>query len=267
MFYVHFYRLMYKNYFNTTEEPRHDTASAFSAGLVLATALKKAMATCSLAHGSVSTHQLLYNSSSLSCLDGYEQNGYERILETLSKIEIETFDGPIKFNWRGRNLKKSRMTVQIRKRAGTAETLMPLIPEVVLPLEYATANMKIPASNPYRQNCSAGYYMSEDEFDPCIKCPPGMISRTINAHHCDSCTLTEWMDQPGAKKCNQCPPNTRVSERGATKLTDCLCQESYFHPLSEPGQECFPCVSGYAFHTTLGQWSVMKNLERSWYMP
>lgn len=239
-------RVMYKTFYKTTEEPTHNTASAFSAGSVLAAAIQKAMAPCNFTQGSLSSHELLHNSSGLSCIDGQEQTGYERIEEALKKVDIETFEGPVKFNWRGRNSKKAPMIVQIRKKTKPKAHLKPYSAHVVLPLKYATASVKIPASNPYRKNCTAGHYMSKDEFDPCIKCPRGMVSRTVNAHHCDSCTLTEWMDKLGAQRCNQCPPNTRVSERGATKLTDCLCQENYYHPLGKPGQECFPCISGYA---------------------
>lgn len=208
-------------------------------------AIKTAFAPCNLTLGvDAIASTILGSSAALSCDDTLEKSGYERIASALDNLDIVTPVGEVSFDRKQRNRKTSYITTQVRKQTSMLQEETFSI-DVVLPIQYATAQMKIPATNPYLVTCKPGQYATSDEFDRCRDCPPGEVSARIDANHCDRCSFTEWMSDPGQQVCNQCPSGTRVLERGATNLTDCLCIPNYYQPESKPGVQCFPCMKGY----------------------
>ncbi|GMH36248.1 hypothetical protein BSKO_04116 [Bryopsis sp. KO-2023] len=245
------FRVQYKAFFNTTEEPTYDSVAAVSSGLILVTAIRDVAMRCNFtqtpALASTTSHfHLLHNETALSCSDGKAIPGYERIRRALEDVDVMTVSGHIKFDRRRKNVGAVPVTTQVRKLwpPPASNETRPFRLDVVLPLEYASAAIKMPASNPYIKDCFAGYYVGPDEFDPCIPCPPGKVSRKMNRAHCDSCNLVEWVDEPGQKECKACPEGTHVLDRGAVSIEECVCRENFYHPEGEAGQPCLPCPKG-----------------------
>lgn len=205
--------------------------------------IKSAFSSCNFtSEDTAESAGFLDDPAALSCDDGLEKSGYERIQAALTDMDIVTPIGNVVFDRKLKNRKSNYITTQVRQRSTELEDGFSV--DVVLPIQYATAQMKIPASNPYLETCQPGQYVTSDEFARCADCRPGEVSTRLDADHCDRCSFTEYMSETGQQVCNQCPKGTKVLERAATNLTDCICMENYYQPDSKPGMECFPCMEG-----------------------
>ena len=223
--------------------PAYTSAGASAVGLTLVEAMKNAFMFCDILATEGNVEKLLYDADAVICTDEKKTRGYDRILEALADLDMDTFYGGVKFNFYRRNVGMDPVTTQVFKRTSQAGKEYGEI-EAVLPLGYATELMNYPAENHYKEVCGPGYYVGSDSFAPCVLCEPGEISDQNNAKHCDSCPVGYWTNKPGQHQCEACPEGTHTEIRGATRVTDCICREGYFNAARERGVPCMPCPEG-----------------------
>lgn len=72
-------------------------------------------------------------------------------------------------------------------------------------------------------------------------CEPGFFNPVSGQDQCDRCDIFNFGPGQGLAACTACPTNTKTDYRAATLLSECMCQENYFHPSGLTGEECVAC--------------------------
>ena len=223
--------------------PDQDAAGASAVGLTLTKAITTAFKNCDITQTKGDVDALLYDVESIACDDGLDMTGYDRILRTLARLDIETFYGRVQFNSFRRNVALDPVTTQVFVRQTKNGEERRKI-EAVLPVGYATKLLKFPANNRYPDACVAGQHRGARPFDPCEPCASGTFSDKANAKHCENCPIGYWLKTPGQSACDRCPLGTTTNFIGATRLTDCICRVGFFNRAGLNGVECEPCPDG-----------------------
>ncbi|GMH34270.1 hypothetical protein BSKO_02104 [Bryopsis sp. KO-2023] len=214
-------------------------AGASAVGYVTYFGIKYAFWNCDISKTGGVVDQLLFNSSALECDDQNEDwTGYERVRQTIKGMNTDTFFGKIKFNAYQRNDGIDPPTTQVLPAKGSRRI------DAVLPIGAANAQLVMPGRNAFKPTCAKGFFVGEDEFDPCDPCIPGEISDEENASHCNKCPLGSWVGESGQSVCKICPAGTITRGKGEKQLAGCVCKEGYFNPRGAAGEECQPCPDG-----------------------
>ena len=236
--YVELYKRKYSG-----ASPDQDAAGASAVGLTLTKAITTAFTNCDITQTKGDVDALLYDTGSIACDDGLEMTGYDRILRTLARLDIETFYGKVQFNPLRRNVALDPVTTQVFvRKTGDGEERRKI--EAVLPVGYATKLIHYPAHNRYPDTCEAGQHRGKGAFDPCEPCASGTFSEKRNAKHCENCPIGHWLKSPGQSVCNKCPSGTTTNSTGATRKTDCICRVGFFNRAALKGVDCEPCPEG-----------------------
>mmetsp|Transcript_25652 Transcript_25652/g.64474 ORF Transcript_25652/g.64474 Transcript_25652/m.64474 type:complete len:678 (+) Transcript_25652:48-2081(+) len=93
--------------------------------------------------------------------------------------------------------------------------------------------------------CGRGEYIKQGDCIPCHHgefLPVGTIAPTS----CSLCPMTGYQPNRGATDCLECPTNTRAGRVGSTDVNECVCKETFYHPLgvNGTGRPCLPCPIG-----------------------
>eukprot|EP00803_Ostreobium_quekettii_P003820 evm.model.scf_1223.3 EVM.evm.TU.scf_1223.3 scf_1223:28111-38337(+) len=226
--------------------PTYVSAGASAVGLTLKEAIHDALTKCDIGFSSGNVDELLFGPP-LNCSDDSRQlNGYERVRLELEALDMFTFYGQVKFNEHRRNAAKDPVTTQAlgpdKKCAAIGEESY-LGLEAVLPVDTATRELKMPACNPFRKTCPPGTKVPIDSFQDCELCSVGTFSENTNSDRCNICAGGQYNDKTGQMECKECPLHT-TSQRNSTKLSDCGCEEGFFHPSAKSGEQCEVCPLG-----------------------
>ncbi|GMH36070.1 hypothetical protein BSKO_03938 [Bryopsis sp. KO-2023] len=190
---------------------------------VLMLAIKDAFMDCDISGANGDTDRLLFEEGSISCPD-YKNSGYERIRLSLRFLSIPTsILGPIEFNKFNQNIRRSYSSLI------TQVGLDDLVPRVVSPSLYSSAQFTLPVRNPFKPLvCAPGEFKSTDQFEPCKPCPKGSVSKLPDSPQCTVCsqnsTATEY-----STSCVPCPKNAYTPAQGASSIDECQCRPSYFN--------------------------------------
>lgn len=232
------YRLFYG------KDPTYVSAGASAVGYTLMLAINETFSNCDIGASSGDVDDLLFGPS-LSCADNKSVPGYERVRRALAQLDVPTFFGHVRFNQNRRNVGKQPATTQVLGPTNECINIEKgeLNVEVVLPLELANRELKMPACNHFRGMCHAGFFVPDDAFLPCLPCNIGSFSAGDNADHCDACPRNRYNNETGQSDCRRCPENT-FSERNQTSITNCTCIPGFFEPRGQKGKDCIECPRG-----------------------
>ena len=223
--------------------PTQIAAAASAVGVSLTQAIRNAFRFCDISDTDGDVDVLLYNTSAISCDDGQDRRGYDRIIHALWSLDMETFFGRVKFNYFGRNDGLETVTTQVFEKTLLSGHKSRII-EPVMPVQYATALPAFPAENRYKKTCQKGYFVGDGPFDPCQPCDRGEWSDEVDAPHCNSCPLGEWNGKRAQSRCQSCPEGTHTVTRGAKRIIECICKTGYYNADEVTGEACKPCPIG-----------------------
>lgn len=218
-------------------------AAASAVGVTLTEAIRMAFEKCDISKTEGDVDRLLYDPESIVCKDKRTPRGYDRVVNAMTLLDMDTFFGKVTFNPYGQNVGKVPVTTQIFERVGSNGEKHSDV-EVIFPVSSATELPDIPTENRYKIECLPGTFIGPDSYNPCIPCPKGEVSYEYNAAHCESCPIGEWTDQEGQSSCNKCPEGTITLMRGATSNEECSCLPGYFSVNITTGMECWLCPEG-----------------------
>ncbi|CAD7705104.1 unnamed protein product [Ostreobium quekettii] len=240
------YRDRYKDIFEIT--PSALAAGASAVAYTLTEAIKSAFKNCDVLAFKGNPDGLLF-SPNLICDDQVNSNtGYERVRLALKGLNMDTFFGKVRFDEFQRNIGMDPVTTQIQVKQGKQGEQAHKNIVAVLPVEAASASLKMPADNAYRNTCISGQFLStlaEHFFEPCQTCPEGEVTYQEDELSCRSCPPGHYWES--ATSCQVCPPTTQLSGNSTRGIgiESCVCQESYYHPDGDNrGKKCYECPTG-----------------------
>lgn len=231
------------------KDPTYIAAGASAVAMTLYIAIERAFQKCDISGTNGDVEALLHNKSAIDCRNKLSDKdvprltGYKRILIKLAEMDIETFFGRVKFNSFRRNVGLDPVTTQIFQRKTASNKIYHEI-EAVLPLGDATELLHFPASNPFKEDCTAGQHMGDDEFNWCLECNQGEYINATNAPHCNRCSIGQYQNKTGQEKCKKCPSGTTTVILGAKNIQDCVCAYGYYRTDQKNGKECQACPTG-----------------------
>ncbi|KAL6758673.1 hypothetical protein V8C86DRAFT_3025352 [Haematococcus lacustris] len=213
-------------------------AASTATGMALQAALQTAFLKCNISAARGNVAALLYSNNVISCSDN-QNNGRQRVLDTLQLLSISTFFGNVAFNRFRQNYAGVTRILQVLPSVQDSRPVN--LPATVLPVTEAQKALVVPQPNRYAPICQPGTFRGADDFLPCTLCQPGQFQDQEGARQCESCPRNFYSNASAASHCVPCPAQSETMVRGAKSVSECLCQAGTFTPLGVPGSECFRC--------------------------
>ncbi|GMH43897.1 hypothetical protein BSKO_11831 [Bryopsis sp. KO-2023] len=220
-------------------EPSEWLASGAASFFVLMEAFRASFAGCDISNSEGDVDRMLFDEGAISCGSG-SALGYQRFLDEIRYIKLDTIFGPVEFGKFGQNDLAHPFIMQVH-----GDKVKGFAPRVVLPVSAASSAFTLPWKNPFApRQCPVGTYKGRELTKPCPPCPAGTHSSSKGSLQCSPCASNTFQPHEGAVSCFQCPDNTGTKVEGATSAEACECFPGYFHIHGWKGAACQQCPYG-----------------------